>query len=328
VPLHVPAIRHTVRRNIPLQGLKSSKTVGWCPGRSCVVVAVASGCHPPACSCEAPAPLEFAVVVPTCVERRTPSRSCCGRRPGQRQRIVVGNMVADHSAVVGERSHGRDARAVVGAAMSTTAAADAAPVLPAASIALAESCGYRSSGHRRHSSTPRCRSPWPFRSGWCRRTLHRAVRLGGTRQFAAARAARFAAPLALLTRCDVGALGAWCRLRCSVVDAVWSGPRHRHRRREVMAAIGQRRGGVAPSPAAVGRRRPIWVAPSNTFTVPFAAAAPSGSRAVVGDVIANYPAILRMKRLWAQCGVEAGGLSTSDHLARLFRPGIRRCRTS
>ena len=57
------------------------------------------------------------------------------RRAGQGQRIVVGDAVADRAAVGRERGDGRRAGAVV--SMVTLSAAEAAPVLPAASVAVA-----------------------------------------------------------------------------------------------------------------------------------------------------------------------------------------------
>ena len=55
---------------------------------------------------------------------------------GQGQRVVVGDAVADRAAVGGERGDGR-ARPAPSVSMVTASAVEAAPVLPAASVAVA-----------------------------------------------------------------------------------------------------------------------------------------------------------------------------------------------
>ena len=57
------------------------------------------------------------------------------RRAGERQRIVIGDVVAHHPAVGRERGDGRGNRRMV--SMVTASALEAAPVLPAASVAVA-----------------------------------------------------------------------------------------------------------------------------------------------------------------------------------------------
>ena len=57
------------------------------------------------------------------------------RRAGQRQRVVIGDAVADDAAVGRERGDGRRSRRVV--SMVTLSALEATPVLPAASVAVA-----------------------------------------------------------------------------------------------------------------------------------------------------------------------------------------------
>jgi len=145
------------------------------------------------------------------------------------------------------------------------------------------------------------------------RHLHRAVR-SRYPSVRCGESCRFAAPLALLDAVAiVGALGPWFDLaaaswtRCGLARGI------RHLSPWFMAPSDSAEW-VAPSPAAVGRRRPDMGAPSNTFTVPFAAAAPSGSAclSLVSDrQLPRYPA--EMNDCGAVGGVEAGGLSTSDH---------------
>ena len=58
------------------------------------------------------------------------------RRAGQGQRVVVGDVVADHTAVGGECGNASGATGAV-VSMVTASALEATPVLPAASVAVA-----------------------------------------------------------------------------------------------------------------------------------------------------------------------------------------------
>ena len=102
-----------------------------------------------------------------------------GRRSaGQRQRVVVGDAVADHAAVVRERCDRGAAGAGVAVTILATTAADAALVLPAASVAVAVKLWLPSTGRRWCSSRRRCRWPCGAEQGGAVVDLHRAVGLG------------------------------------------------------------------------------------------------------------------------------------------------------
>ena len=87
---------------------------------------------------------------------------------GQGQRVVVGDVVADRAAVGRERGdRGRGRRALVSTV--TASALEAAPVLPAASVAVAVRLWAPSASARWCSSRRRCRWRWRCRAAWRRR---------------------------------------------------------------------------------------------------------------------------------------------------------------